>query len=275
MVQHIGKLGLKGNAAMAKLILRFGNSVLKEVHVGQSGVRIGRSPDNGLTIDNQAVSHHHARVFTGTSGRLLLEDLGSMNGTFVNGQLARSVSLKPGDSIIIGKHNILVEDSREMCGFLAWKPPAAPALPKLNETQILATKERFDFLQRIVAEGERAQISPEKLRVPTLVVRRGRTDQKQYMLADKLTVIGKSSMATIKLRGWFRPKVAAHINRREDFAYFIGPADKVPSINGRPITRPSKLLPGDMIEVAGVLLEFGYCDEAALPENVTPISKPS
>ena len=108
----------RNNLSMAKLILRFGNSVLKEMHVGQSGVRIGRSPDNGLMIDNQAVSHHHARVFTGTSGRLLLEDLGSMNGTFVNGRLARSVSLKPGDSIVIGKHNILVEDSRETCGFL-------------------------------------------------------------------------------------------------------------------------------------------------------------
>src|SRR5580704_8214591 len=144
---------------MSKLILRFGNTVLKEMHVSQSGVRIGRAPDNGLVIDNQAVSHHHARVFTGTSGRLLLEDLGSMNGTFVNGQLARSVSLKPGDSIAIGKHNILVEDSREMVGFSAWKPPAMPAVPKLNETKVLATKDRAEFLQRIAAEGEKAQIA--------------------------------------------------------------------------------------------------------------------
>src|ERR1700733_1097032 len=138
---------------MAKLILRFGNATLKEMHVGQSGVRIGRAPDNGLVIDNQAVSHHHARVFTGTSGRLLLEDLGSMNGTFVNGQLARSVSLKPGDSIAIGKHNILVEDSREMVGFLAWKAPEMPALPNLNQTQMLATKDRSALMQRIISKG--------------------------------------------------------------------------------------------------------------------------
>jgi pSer/pThr/pTyr-binding forkhead associated (FHA) protein len=257
---------------MAKLILRFGNSVLKEVHVGQSGVRIGRSPDNGLVIDNQAVSHHHARVFTGTSGRLLLEDLGSMNGTFVNGQLARSVSLKPGDSVTIGKHNILVEDSRELCGFLTWKPPAAPSIQSLNETKMLVTKDRADFLQQIVAQGEKAQISPERLRVPTLAVRKGKTDQKQYLLADKLTVVGKSSMATIKLRGWFKPKVAAHINRRDDSAYFIGPAGTALIVNGRPITRPTQLLPGDVIQVAGVLLEFGYADEAAPPSNVMPIS---
>jgi pSer/pThr/pTyr-binding forkhead associated (FHA) protein len=250
---------------MAKLILRFGNATLKEIHVGQSGVRIGRSPDNAMVIDNQAVSHHHARVFTGTSGRLLLEDLGSMNGTFVNGQLARSVAVKPGDCITIGKHNILVEDSREMCGFLAWKAPEMPALPNLNQTQMLVTKDRASFLQRAVSKGQKAQVAPDKLRVPTLVVRKGKTDQKQYLLADKLTVIGKSSMATIKLRGWFGPKVAAHINRREDLTYFIGPAGRVPTINGRPITRPSKLLPGDVIRVAGVVMEFGYGDEAVAP----------
>jgi pSer/pThr/pTyr-binding forkhead associated (FHA) protein len=248
---------------MAKLILRFGNSTLKEVHVGHEGVQIGRSPDNALVVDNQAVSHHHARVFTGTNGQLMLEDLGSTNGTFLNGQLAKSISVKPGDCITIGKHTILVEDSRGMSGFTDGKPPAKAAVPKIDQTKVLATKDRSEFLQRIVAGGEKAQISPDKLRVPTLVVRKGKTDQKQYMLQDKLTVIGKSSMATVKLRSWFGPKVAANINRRDDHSYVIGPADRVPTINGRPVTRPSKLLPGDMIEVAGVLLEFGYAEENA------------
>jgi hypothetical protein len=255
---------------MAKLILKFGHSTLQEIHVGQSGVRIGRSPDNAMVVDNQAVSHHHARVFIGTNGQLLLEDLGSMNGTFVNGRLARNMSLVPGDSITIGKHTILVEDSREMCGFAAWKPPAKPTLASLNETQMLVTKDRHDFLQRIVSEGEKAQVGPDKLRVPMLMVRKGKTDQKQYMLADKLTVIGKSSMATIKLRSWFGPKVAAHISRRDDSTYFIGSAGKVPVINGRRITKPSKLSPGDMIEVAGVLLEFGYPDEPAPTSTPAP-----
>jgi hypothetical protein len=248
---------------MAKLLLKFGNSVLKEVHVGQSGVRIGRSPDNGLVIDNKAISHHHARVYKGTSGRLLLEDLGSMNGTFVNGQLARCASLKPGDSITIGKHTILVEDSREMNGFLPWHPPALPELPNLNETKMLVTKERCELMKQIVADGEKAEIGRERLRIPMLVVRKGRTDQKQYMLADKFTVIGKSAMATVKLRGWFGPKVAAHINRGKNDSYFIGSARKTPTINGRLITRPTELLPGDIIDVAGVRLEFGYSAEGA------------
>ena len=47
-------------------------------------------------------------------GRLMLEDFGSMNGTFVNGQRVKMVTLKPGDSVGIGKHTIVVTDSRDV-----------------------------------------------------------------------------------------------------------------------------------------------------------------
>ena len=87
---------------MSKLVLKFENSLLKEVAVGVKEVSIGRSPDNGIVIDNPAVSHYHARVFN-EEGRLMLEDFGSLNGTFVNGQRVKMVTLKPGDSVAIGK----------------------------------------------------------------------------------------------------------------------------------------------------------------------------
>jgi hypothetical protein len=245
---------------MTKLLLRFGNAVMKEVVVGQSGVRIGRAPDNGLVIDNHAVSHHHARVFQGISGKLLLEDLGSLNGTFVNGQLVRNVTLRPGDCVSIGKHSILVEDSREMVGLAAWKPPARPDAPRVDETMVLDTRERRELLQRAAALGENSQIAPVRMKVPTLIVRKGRTSRREYALTDKLTVIGKSAMATVKLRGWFAPKVAAQINRREDNAYYIGAAGKAVNVNGQMATRPTKLAPGDHIDVAGFRFEFDCRD---------------
>jgi pSer/pThr/pTyr-binding forkhead associated (FHA) protein len=241
---------------MPKLTLRFGNSILQEVPVGQSGVRIGRSPDNGLVIDNPAVSSHHARVLPGTSGWLILEDLGSMNGTFVNSQRVKSVTLKPGDCVTIGKHTILAENSRDNYGFLA---PRA-AVPTLNETVMLGTRERSEFLERIAAEGESTQIAPSRLRVPTLIVRKGKTKQREYTLTDNLTVIGKSAMATVKMRGWFAPKVAAQINRRGNDDYYVGTAGSVPVVNGRPISSPTKLQSGDIIEFARLKLEFLYRD---------------
>src|ERR1700685_3493538 len=104
--------------AMSKLVLKFESSVLKEVAVCLKEVSIGRSPDNALVIDNPAVSHYHARVFS-EEGRLMLEDFGSMNGTFVNGQRVKMVTLKPGDSVGIGKHTIVVSESRELDGHAA------------------------------------------------------------------------------------------------------------------------------------------------------------
>jgi pSer/pThr/pTyr-binding forkhead associated (FHA) protein len=244
---------------MSKLVLKFENAVLQEVAVGQKEVSIGRSPDNGIVIDNPAVSHYHARVFN-EEGRLMLEDFGSLNGTFVNGQRIKIVGLKPGDSVMIGKHTIVVTDSADVRARTLDNGAAKPAAPKISETVMLDTKERREFLQKVAAGGESAQVSPARLKVPTLVVKKGRTDLTEYVLTDKLTVIGKSELATVKMKGWFAPKAAAQINRREDNVYYIGAADKVPSVNGHPIGHPTKLSSGDLIEVAGIELEFVYRD---------------
>ena len=241
---------------MSKLVLKFENAVLTEVAVGTKEVSIGRSPDNGLVIDNPAVSHYHARVFN-EEGRLMLEDFGSMNGTFVNGQRVKMVSLKPGDSVVIGKHSILISDSREVPNPFPTNSGAKPA-PKINETVMLDTKERREFLQKVAGTGESAQVAPSRVKVATLVVRKGRTDQREYTLSNKLTVIGKSALATVKLKSWFAPKAAAQINRRDDNSYYIGGADKVPTINGQPVIHPTKLSPGDVIAVAGIELQFIY-----------------
>jgi pSer/pThr/pTyr-binding forkhead associated (FHA) protein len=243
---------------MSKLTLKFESSVLKEVPVGSGEVSIGRSPDNGIVIDNPAVSHYHARVFN-EEGRAMLEDFGSMNGTFVNGQRVKMVALQPGDSVEIGKHTIVFSESRELepVGVMAESKPAAP---KINETVMLDTKQRREFLQKVAAVGESAQVAPKRMKIPTLIVLKGKTNLSEYTLSDKLTVIGKSSMATVKMKGWFVPKAAAQINRREDHSYFIGGADKVPSVNGKPITQPAKLSSGDIIEVGGIVLEFVYRD---------------
>jgi hypothetical protein len=120
------------------------------------------------------------------------------------------------------------------------------------------TKERRDFLQKVADGGESSQVAPSRLKVATLVVQSGKTDQREYLLTDKLIVIGKSNLATIKLRGWFAPKAAAQISRRAENSYYIGAADKVPLVNGELVTRPVQLSAGDVIEVAGIRLVFVY-----------------
>jgi len=242
---------------MAKLSLMFDDKLVKEVPVGGRPIGIGRSPDNELPVDNLAVSNYHARVYF-EAGRLVVEDLDSLNGTFVNDLRVERATLHDGDSIWIGKHHIKVDASGDTPAGYDTTPKGAAA-PRINETMVLDTKARRDMLQQAAAMGERTQFAAGRLKVPTLVVVGGKTDQKEYVLTNKLTVIGKSKMATVKLRGWFKPQLAAQINQRDD-GYYVGPGDKVPTVNGTPIPGPVRLNDGDVIEVCGTRMNFVFRD---------------
>ena len=64
-------------------------------------LRIGRSPDNDIVVLDSDVSRHHAEL-RGTAGAYRIVDLGSRNGTFVNGQRVTDVALSEGDVVRIG-----------------------------------------------------------------------------------------------------------------------------------------------------------------------------
>lgn len=62
---------------------------------------IGRSSELEMVLIEDMVSRHHAKITT-TENEIFIEDLGSTNGTFVNGEKITSVKLKNGDRILIG-----------------------------------------------------------------------------------------------------------------------------------------------------------------------------
>ncbi len=237
---------------MAKLSLMFEKKLVKEVPVGSRPVRIGRSPDNDLVVDNLAVSNDHARVYF-EAGRLVVEDRGSLNGTFVNDLRVERATLHDGDSIWIGKHHIKVDATGDAA--IPYDSGRKANAPQINETMVLDTKVRREMLQQAAAMGERTQFASGRIKVPTVVVLSGRTDAKEYVLTNRLTTIGKSAMATIKLRGWFKPQMAAQINQRDD-GYYIGSGAKVPLVNGVAISGPRRLDDGDLVEVCGIRLNF-------------------
>lgn len=240
---------------MPVLVVKFEGSVLKKVATNGDSITIGRSPDNSIAIDNLAVSTHHAEIKS-EQGGLVVEDLNSLNGTFVNNQRVKRSALKHGDVVLIGKHSIQVDEKAQGDSPDVNRPsPSVKGTPRVDETLVLDTEKRRKMMQDMAAAGERSQITPSRIRVATLVRVKGQIDQAEYQLTGKLTVIGKSEMATIRLRGWFKPKMAAQINRRDD-GYYLGRGDKVPTINGIPIGAPTLLSDGDLIEVCGVQLRF-------------------
>ncbi len=236
---------------MARLVLKFRGEALREIPIGSRPITIGRAPDNDIRIDNLAVSNYHARVYS-EADRSVVEDLNSLNGTFVNDQRVERASLRDGDSIAIGKHHIAFDATHEAA--LPLDAGRKVSAPKVDETMVLDTGRRRDLLHEALAAGE-SPLAHTRVRMPILSVLSGKTDRKEYLLSNKLTVIGKSEMATVRLRGWFAPRVAAQINKRGD-GYYLGRADRVPKINGRPITGPTRLNNGDVIEIGSVRMAF-------------------
>jgi pSer/pThr/pTyr-binding forkhead associated (FHA) protein len=76
--------------------------------LGEDRVAIGRLPDNDLHIEDDSISSHHAEItFDGTSHQLT--DLGSTNGTFLNGEQTTEASLNPGDKVRFGQIDCVFE----------------------------------------------------------------------------------------------------------------------------------------------------------------------
>ncbi len=90
---------------MAKLILSVDGQVLKEYQLTKERTLIGRKPHNDIPIDNLAVSGEHAAIITILNDSFI-EDLGSTNGTMVNGKPVKKHFLQNNDVVEIGKHKL-------------------------------------------------------------------------------------------------------------------------------------------------------------------------
>lgn len=69
-------------------------------------VTVGRDPSSDIMLDDGTVSRHHA-VFTRENGHYSIEDVGSLNGTYVNRKRVDKAELKNGDELMIGKFRLV------------------------------------------------------------------------------------------------------------------------------------------------------------------------
>jgi pSer/pThr/pTyr-binding forkhead associated (FHA) protein len=96
---------------MPEIHLLVGERHMGTFSLASGEVTIGRTAGNTILIDNPGVSRRHAVVRL-EGDRSILEDLGSANGTFVNGQRVTRHELKDGDEIAIVKHRLLYRQPR-------------------------------------------------------------------------------------------------------------------------------------------------------------------
>jgi hypothetical protein len=126
---------------MAKLVLSVDGVTLREVPLSKERMTLGRKPQNDIVIDNIAVSAEHAVIVTLLNDSFL-EDLGSTNGTFVNGQPVKKHFLQNGDTIELGKYRLkfiadadmAVQSYRQSLASLAETSSMQPLPSPNNET---------------------------------------------------------------------------------------------------------------------------------------------
>src|SRR5512136_1921007 len=98
-------------AAQFQFVMRSGPTPGATYSLEGDQLVIGRDSSSNIAINDAEVSRKHARLnFQG--GKYVIEDLGSTNGTFVNGQrLASAVVLKSGDVVSLGEQIVLMYEA--------------------------------------------------------------------------------------------------------------------------------------------------------------------
>ncbi|HSC94006.1 MAG TPA: FHA domain-containing protein [Burkholderiales bacterium] len=250
---------------MAKLILSLEGSVIREIPLDKERITIGRRPQNDIQIENLAVSGEHACIVTILNDSFL-EDLGSTNGTIVNGNPIKKHILQNNDVIEIGKYKMkyVVElaaaahapqDDFERTMVMKSTPgrptaakPAAPPTPTPTASRPAMGPLTAPPTPRPPAGAPAGQkpATAEGQPLAALQLLTGPNAGKEIELVKNLTTLGK-------------PGVQVAVITRRPQGYFLTHVEGVtfPVLNGKVIDAQARQLNDhDVIELAGVKMEF-------------------
>jgi diguanylate cyclase (GGDEF)-like protein len=95
---------------MAKLVVALSGEPPRIFALGDRPITIGREPENDIQIDLPDVSRRHSRIEALPHGGYRVVDLGSKNGTYLNGRLVQAMALEFDDRLRVGESNVLYLD---------------------------------------------------------------------------------------------------------------------------------------------------------------------
>ncbi len=221
---------------MARLVLSLDGVVLREVNLAKDRTTVGRRSHNDLVIDNLAVSGEHAVIFQ-SAGETYLEDLGSTNGTTVNGQPVKKHLLQSGDIVEIGKYRLryLVDGA------------GTETEVDIDTSQPLR-REFYGPGPATIQIRQPGGSAPEAMQQNTAVIKilSGANAGRELALVKALTTIG-------------RPGHQVAVITRRPTGYFIAhvEGEVFPTVNGANLgSAAHPLRDKDVIELAGVRMEF-------------------
>lgn len=121
---------------MLRLIVNPGTESAWEIPLQPGVTSLGRNPENNFAIEHSSVSSVHCQFTVNDSG-VVLKDLGSINGTFVNDTMVEEARISNGQTIRLGDvvmrfESDLIPRARPVPGVVLKSEPAAPAVCKFH-----------------------------------------------------------------------------------------------------------------------------------------------
>jgi pSer/pThr/pTyr-binding forkhead associated (FHA) protein len=234
---------------MPTLTLKFKDKPICDYKLQKGlSLTIGRRKNNGVVIDNLAVSGHHAKIDSVGDGFVLI-DLQSKNGSFVNEQIINSHWLKHGDVINIGKHVLVFKYADD-------EPRPEDGSDKIEKTMVMDTSQYRTMMEK------------SKPDIPKPLIRNmdeGITGELAFLtggsgtikLTRSITRIGRDPASDIIIKGLWVGKTAVTISKRPD-GFYLSYVDGIskPKVNDKTIKRSTILNDLDIINLGAAKLQF-------------------
>lgn len=215
---------------MSKLIISIDGVVVKEAQLTKDRSTLGRRPYNDIVLDHLAVSGEHAMIVM-TDGQAVLEDLGSTNGTFVNGRAVRRQALAHDDLIEIGRYQIRFVDASRVG--LPAAEPAERAESGPGTIQNI-TSNLGKLANGATGAGARVRVLS------------GSAAGRELMLTKPVTTLGKRGYSVAQIRRSEHGFELSHVE-----------GGHVPTVNGVSVAAgPIVLQNRDQIAMGNVRLEY-------------------
>jgi len=218
-----------------KLILTLEGKIIREFSVGKKNLSIGRKHGNDIQLNDLTLSGRHAQI-TSITDYVFIEDLGSTNGTLVNGNHVKKAALEHGDVIQIGHHQLTY-----MCEPEKRYEPTMFVKAELDATQFIYGDELKDSVLTGLALGGLRTIA-------------GLNSKSVMELRKTYNTIGfqgkRMALVTRGSEGYSITSVISTCSRR---------ASDLPRVNDIVLgTTQQQLQEGDIIDIAGFKVQFYY-----------------
>ena len=253
---------------MSKLVLYLPDGTTLDIPLDRERMTIGRRADNEICLPNLAVSGEHAVVVTILADSFL-EDLGSTNGTLVNGKAIAKHFLRDRDEIDIGKHKLVycTDDDAVL------EPAVTRGMARVRErdsggrVEMVRPSERAENEKMGPSERAEREMIPAPGDVPKTPVSDARAAAAEEPQPEPLASIklltgvnaGVSLPLTKPQTTIGRPgvQVAVIVKNGEAFVLKRIEGERAPVVNNQPVAGDgAELAHGDVIELAGRKIEF-------------------